>query len=417
MTDLPGMPDETSIGRLFPWLRLVRALGMALDPKKLVLAAVALIVLPIGWEGLDRLFGLDDSRASARAYAAEIPRLGDATGPWNRVEVRPAEASGSFSFALGTTFTPSWSAGPWLMTEPVRVLAGPFLRIFSSGNTIGGFAHAVLSALWGVVVGGLIGGAIARIAVVQAAREERVGLRAAVRFARRHWFPLIGTPLGPMVSIAFFALPVALFGLLYRVPGIGPGAAGVLLFLPLLAGLVMSIIVVGLAAGWPLMASAVAAEDEDAFDALSRSYAYINQRPGHYAAYVILAWLIGIVGWAFVAVLATLVVQLTHWALSIGASGELLDPLFDQTAIAGWPRSAHAFWLSLVRLLAHAWIYAYFWSAAALIYLLLRRAVDGTPWHEVAGSVEPDPAAEALEVPDVGHAKPVPTEPAPEVVP
>ena len=40
---------------------------------------------------------------------------------------------------------------------------------------------------------------------------------------------------------------------------------------------------------------------------------------------------------------------------------------------------AHGFWLGAVRLLAHAWIYSYFWSAAALLYLWLRHEVDGTP--------------------------------------
>src|SRR5436190_528100 len=77
------------------------------------------------------------------------------------------------------------------------------------------FLHALLAAVWGVAVWGLFGGAIARIAVVQLARSERTGMAAALRFAGRKWFPLIGAPLGPLVAVAPFAAFCAAFGLLY----------------------------------------------------------------------------------------------------------------------------------------------------------------------------------------------------------
>ena len=107
-----------------------------------------------------------------------------------------------------------------------------------------------------------------------------------------------------------------MFGLLYRVPGaIGVRIAGALAFLPLLGGLLMTLIVIGLALGWPLMPVIVAAEGEDGFDALSRSYSYVNQRRWRYAFLIGLAWLIGCAGLLFVDLFARIVVQLTHWAL------------------------------------------------------------------------------------------------------
>jgi len=45
--------------------------------------------------------------------------------------------------------------------------------------------------------------------------------------------------------------------------------------------------------------------------------------------------------------------------------------------------ATHAFWLEAVRLVAHGWIYSFFWTAAALLYLWLRHDVDGTPWSEL----------------------------------
>ena len=68
-------------------------------------------------------------------------------------------------------------------------------------------------------------------------------------------------------------------GLLYWLPaGIGTVLGGVFLFIPLVLGLVMAILLVGLLAGWPLMHASVAAEADDTLDALSRTFSYLNQR-------------------------------------------------------------------------------------------------------------------------------------------
>ena len=69
-----------------------------------------------------------------------------------------------------------------------------------------------------MVVWGLIGGAIARIAMVQAARSERVEMAECTAVRRPEVVPLGLAPLSPLVGVAFFAVLVALFGLLYRLP-------------------------------------------------------------------------------------------------------------------------------------------------------------------------------------------------------
>ena len=58
----------------------------------------------------------------------------------------------------------------------------------------------------------------------------------------------------------------------------------------------MAILTIGLAAGWPLMAPTVSTEGTDTFDALSRSYAYVYQRPLAYLLYAVAATIIGILG-------------------------------------------------------------------------------------------------------------------------
>jgi hypothetical protein len=361
MAGEPNPRGPIDAGRLFPWLRLIPAVTASIDPKRLILAALGLILLQFGWVGIDRLF----PQTEAIAPVSITERL-----PTGRADLLA-----------------DLHQAPWRLTEPARVLVGPFLGVFSARSSGWTFLHGLLAAFWGVVVWSLLGGAIARIAVVQEARGERVDLPGAVRFAVRKAVPLLSAPLSPLVGVAFFAVLGALFGLLYRVPAVGPTIAGALAFLPLLAGLTMALILFGLAAGWPLMPASVAAETQDGFDSLSRAYAYVHQRPVSYAAYLALAWGLGIAGLLFVDLFASLVVGLTEWSLSFSAPGGLLASLFGSVPASGPPSTAlrlHAFWLSAVGLLAHAWIFSYFWTVITVIYLLLRRDVDGTSWHDIA---------------------------------
>lgn len=360
----PAEIFEIPYQRLFPWLRLFRAFGLASSTKKLLLAALGLILMQVGWNGIDRLFAQ--------------------TGP-----ERAASAHWSFFQPLGPMF--SGSPGGYLysvalrVTEPVRYLAGPFVNIFQAGANRAAFLHAVLTAAWGAIVWGLLGGALARMTLAQFGRSETLGTRAALRFGFGKWLTLIGSPLCPLIGVGMVAVLCLPIGLLYRIPSVGPAAAGVLAFLPLLAGLMMAILLLGLLFGWPLMPSAVAAEEGDGFDALSRSYSYVNQRRSYYLFMILLAWLLGIAGLIFVDVIARLVIELALWALGFTAPAGVLRTVFATggTDASMFAVSAHAFWFAFIGLLAHAWIYSYFWSSASIIYLLLRHDVDGTPLHDL----------------------------------
>ena len=169
----------------------------------------------------------------------------------------------------------------------------------------------------------------------------------AARFAIRHGFALIAAPPCPLIGIGFFVAIAALVGLLYWIPGVGPTLGGVLGFIPLLAGLVIALLVVGLAVGWPLMVSTVAVEGEDTFDALSRSYGYIYQRPIHVVVLGAIAWASGTFGYWLVRMFADLVVRLTTVGLTVGGPGRLILDLYNArpsiaTDLAAGP---HLFWL------------------------------------------------------------------------
>ena len=382
--------EEIAWSRLFPWIRIFRGVGFSIDGRKLILAALGLVVLHLGWEGLDRLFP-----ASSQLTP---PVLTDGQ---------------SYLPTKGHEFVGSLWAIPFHLIEPARYVVGPFLAVFSTEVDGWAFLHAVCASVWTIVVWGFFGGAICRIGVLQAAQGRRISLFKSLKFAAAHCLTLTLSPLSPFLGVALVAIFGSLFGLLYRLPeSIGPTFAGILLFMPLLGGLVIAIIVTALAVGWPLIHATVAVEAEDGFDALSRSYAYVHQRPGRYAAYALLAWLTGCFGLLFVQVFARVVLHLGQWSLSFTAPPDLLAGLFgtspsqnSSTAV-----SLHSAWIYGLSLLVRGWVFAYFWTAAGIIYLLLRRDVDGTDLHLVA--IEEPPT------PEPAPADPVkPDNPSPELAP
>jgi len=372
--------------RLFPWLRLFRVPGAAADPKSLMLAALGLVATAAGWEALDRVF--------------------PASGELTPLVFPPRKPIGPDSLH---------SVG-WWVSEPLRLISSPFFTLFDTPGGIGPTTHAALAALWVVVVWGLIGGAIARVAVVKLAHGERVGLGEALKFSARKALPLIGTPLIPLMGVAVVAASLAVFAQLYRLPPpFGPTVAGLLSFLPLLGGLLLTLILIGLMAGWPLMQASVAAEAEDGFDAISRTYAYLHQRPWHYAGYTALAFAVGCVGLVFVDVFARMVVHLTAWGLSLAGPGATIAAYYGASDADSLSPglAAHRFWLAVVATLVRAWVYSAFWTAAAAIYLLLRRDVDSTPFDKIAFESRPGPLDE---VATVSVPEPIPVAASPHAV-
>lgn len=356
MTDGPPDLGEVSYVRLFPWLRLVRAVGSSFEPRRLVLAALGLAVLDAGWSGLADVFPGSPGVAAPRPFNVPI-----------RWETWGEQASGAAS----------------IVADPARTLVAPFLSIFDVGRGAFGFLHAFLAVVWAVTVWAIFGGAIARIAAVRAATDEPVTMWAGLRFALAKRQPLIVAPLGPFLGVFPFAAICGLLGLLYRIPGpFGVTLAGALAFVPLALGALMALILGCAAIGWPLMIAAIAVEAEDSFDAMSRGFGYVHQRSGRLLGYVAFAWVLGTFGMALTGFLASLTLQLALWGLGLGAPDQRLLASFQ--GHPGTDGGPHGFWSAVLAHLAHGWAYSYFWTATTHIYMLVRRDVDGTPYHDVA---------------------------------
>src|SRR4051812_31776675 len=102
-------PSAGPVARPFVEFRpMLRAVGVATDPRKLILAALGLVLLVRGWALLDLLFGSPLPGSSP---------IGPDTNP------------GAFPGSGVQSFTEAAR----LMTEPFRTVVGPFWMLFSRG--------------------------------------------------------------------------------------------------------------------------------------------------------------------------------------------------------------------------------------------------------------------------------------------
>ena len=121
---------------------------------------------------------------------------------------------------------------------------------------------------------------------------------------------------------------LAAFGLIYRVPVVGSALAGVLFVIPLSLGLLMTLVAGELAVGWSLLHAAVAAGAEDALDAVSRSFGYLNQRIGSIVTLVWFRVATGHAGHILVEILAGGMVRLTEWGLGLTGPAAQMAAVF-----------------------------------------------------------------------------------------
>jgi hypothetical protein len=517
MADDKFEPREINFRQWLPWTQIFRGFWIALDHKKLLLAAAGILAMSLGWwfissvtyslrkapewaapnygtnweafkkdrarwnlfyeaAGPDRFAEYDENdlandttqyEALARAFAAirqeakENPpaiaeirekylkgllppemlaslQLTDFKKPAGRLRTLPwFEDRGPNQFLLVTGHAGHpWREGgfrglvDWFVTDQVPVLLEPLVKLFRPVKYFlhpnAGFAeqfYFLIVMIWTVGVWAIFGGAITRIAAVEIARNEKIGLGEALRFTIARWKSYIFASFFPLLIIAFIVLLLAIFGLVNYIPILAEFWNGILWFLVLLGGLTIAVLLVGLV-GWPMIHSTLSAEGSDSFDALSRSYSYVLQKPWSYAWYVAVALAYGAVVVFFVGLMGSLTVYLGKWGVSqFTGLGQYADPshmfvwaptsyhwrdlLLQGSPIAeGAPvvtdkmveqyvqsnqfRNWYyigafliAAWLYLIFLLLIGFGYSYFWSASTMIYLLMRRKVDDTEMDEV----------------------------------
>jgi hypothetical protein len=391
-----GAVQTVHYGRLFPWVHLFRAFRIAIDFRKMILGGFALVALAAGSElFLNLLIAPQDQTPAQRVQWPWEMSLG---------VPRPLEVPRAFLDDPRGTLLAVGSY--WrLALLPIRSIVEPARVLFATESGWPELAYAWTQLLWAVIVWAFFGGAITRMAAVQFARDEKVGMRAALGFAIRKFPSFLAAPLLPLFGIGLFWLICLLGGLVGRVPYAGDAIVGALFFVALGLGLIMALILFGVAPGWPLMFAAISAEGSDGFDAFSRSYSYVYSRPWHYLWYAVVAMVYGAAVIFFVSLAATLLVYLAGWGLASGMGFDRATALFvGAPEIVGGPALLGAVgdgsiptgsmlvgvWLHVLAVVVVGFVPSFFWTAATIVYFLLRRSDDATELDEVFLSEEQD---------------------------
>lgn len=336
------------------------------------------------------------------------------------------------------------------LVEPLLKYLTPVYYLFDYRAGFWTYVYLLLLIVWLLIVWAFFGGVLTRMAVLQLTGKEGGGLRESIAFVRRRYLSYLLSPLVPLGLIGFLVLCCMLFGVIHWIPGLGDFFDGIFWFLPLLAGLVMTLLLIGMV-GYPMMYTTLSTEGSDTFDSLSRSYNYVYESPWHYLWYAFVAILYGAVLTLFVVIVGSLTAYFAKWGVSkFPAWGSDRSPEYlfiyapeslgwrklltegSPAAIDDLGRPTHpryeeymndyawynhagagmvSFWVTVVFLFVIGFGYSYFWTASTQIYLLMRKRVDETEMDEVYLEEEAAEPPPSMPEPTATPGTPTPTGP------
>jgi len=496
MADGRAPTPTFNVHTALPWTAIFRCFQVALDPRKLFVAAAGILVMSCMWWLLSVMFyykapnrdsleynnttlnnefgskkkpdgnnytDADLTDVGNKRYSADFEQwkvLDSLAGPGGRLRTMPwYEYRGENPFLFSTRLVSSPAVSWWdegtgyiktvapVLLEPLVKILLPVAKLVSPGVSPMTRFYLFLILLCNVAVWAFCGGVITRMAAVQLANKGPISLGQAIRFVRKRYLGYIGAPLVPLVIITAVVVGLILYGIVGLIPFIGDlFIFGLGLPLIIVGGGVMSVFLVGLI-GYPLMYTTLSAEGDqsDTFDALSRSINYVYQSPWHYIWYWLVAILYGAAVTLFILFFASLTVYVGKWGVGLTSSTvwtdrkpdylfihapesfgwkELLtaespyavkegrevikesgreyrtyvpvDPAANTQARAdfwwynGWGAGLVCFWLTLMFLMMLGFSYSFFWSAATMIYFLMRKKVDEMELDEVFVDDEPE---------------------------
>ena len=316
--------------------------------------------------------------------------------------------------------------GNWIGSDGVTEA---LVRFFAMGPMWALRHHYVYFTIFGLyflIIWSIFGGAIARIAAVHVARDEKISIRQALAFSIAKFLSFLSAPIIPLLIILVIGIVVAAGGFLLNIPGIGPVLVGALFFLALAAGFVMTLVLLGTLGGFNLMYPTIAVEGSDSFDAISRSFSYLYARPWRLAFYTAVAIAYGALCYLFVRYFIYLMLALTHyfaglwtvWAYANDTSrlwptmwpspfaNDRLTYDIDFLTLSTMQDLGGfllAFWVFLTIAMLGAFAISFYFSANTVIYFLMRHEVDATELDDVYLEQSEEDFAETSGAPGAGE--------------
>lgn len=222
---------------------------------------------------------------------------------------------------------------------------------------------ACLIAIWG-----FIGGCLTRRTVVECGTSSTMPWMETFQIVFKRWQSIAWSLAMPACALVIVMLFPFLVGVISRLPWVGGAIAWVLLIPVMFAVLGVAWVCAITLLGFPFSVCSIVTERRaDAFDGVSRSAAYVFQRP--------LLFLLLIAGFHLLSIGAGQIFGSIIWVgkslliagLDMGASSEMVAS--QSYVLNGVPN-----------LILAGFAVSFFWSAAASIYLILRREVDRTEY-------------------------------------
>jgi len=404
---------------LLPITRIFRSFRMAIHPPKLVVALMMVVLLYGSGRLLDVAWGpqvLPNEIAEYRVQPLDgYHQWREANSEVAAESRRPIFAT-LLNYKLARLNTLAASAASLdfglegLINERYRrdTVVGAVRDLFVLPGWMWQ-THRVfflISAIITLLLWAVFGGTISRMAALESARDHPISTIESVRFAvgRFVWFAL--TPVVPLLVVAGVAVALALGGLVFfNLPGLDI-VGGLLFILALVGGLVIALILIGLALAIHLIYPAIAVEGTDGFDALARSYNYVVGRLWRTLLYQAVALVYGAITYLFVGAVIFATLVATHrfvgWGVmaTTGDDGQTnrfdaimpapgvgnLAYMPDFAALDFSGKAAAVLvmvWSYLLIALVAAYAISFYFSVSTHIYLLLRRAADGTEFDDV----------------------------------
>lgn len=274
----------------------------------------------------------------------------------------------------------------------------------------------LISAIGALGAMSLLGGTVARLAALHATRGDSGPVQDAFWFAAGRWSGFFFAPLLPPIVMLVLGGVLSLTGLLLFNLPVTDIVGGLLFGLSLLVGMLMAVTLVGLAGGVQLLFPAVAVDGSDAFDANSRSLGYLRGAPWRWLTYNLTLLVYGATTYLFLGVIVFLTIRFTQFWMSLAVFRQTSHGVNRFEAILAPPRlgqlAYHINWAALdtsgkvAATLVSVWVYLVIGLLGAYaisfvicgqtwVYLLLRRAVEGTEFDEVVEVPVPETAEQA----------------------
>lgn len=245
------------------------------------------------------------------------------------------------------------------------------------------FSWGVLLAIPMAIVLLIGAGAISRVAACEIAHGLRLSWVDALGFGLRKWRSLFLAIAGPALMAGLIFLGIGVFGWLFFSTSWTPWIGALLFPIVLVAGLLGALLVALTIVGMPLMVPAIACEGGDAIEGTQRAYAYVPSRPLRYVLYLSI---LGMAGWIAVTIATALAIGINRFnAAAISwMSGDTPGVINSAAATGtGFTHGALKLWVNLPLVLAAAYAMSVVFTGLTMVYLLLRRVVDGQQLSDI----------------------------------